>query len=188
MNRLIILLILSIVFILACISVGVYFLVFHKKDNTKYSWEVKEQPDASCSKPCGGGVRYRTILCETQDNKVVDPKYCDKSKKPPEVEPCNTQKCEEWVSAPDGNIPMYLIEDDHYNDYMIRYTPKIGEEECEKRCKEGDNECNAYDTNKGGDCRLWFIQDDESKTQICKDIENKNMQYHGDGYTYNIKC
>ena len=53
-----------------------------------------------CSKPCGGGLRERTVTCRnsTTNELISDVNLCGKL--PPTVEACNTQSCDSGCSIP----------------------------------------------------------------------------------------
>lgn len=178
MNNLVILLILVLVFILAGIGVGIYFLVFHKRqknNDIKYQWETKN--DAPCSQPCGGGVRYKTVLCETKDGKIVDPKYCDVSKKPPDVEQCNTQDCKWSYSkwSPDcpacGKAKQTRTATCEYKDNCPQENKEALERDCDidycqwkvKKETECDKPCNGGTMTQYPECPQGEGQCDPSK-------------------------
>lgn len=48
-------------------------------------------PD-TCSVPCGGGKRYQSVWCES-DNKQIDNSFCDSGTKPNNTVDCNSQTC-----------------------------------------------------------------------------------------------
>ncbi|RZF40156.1 hypothetical protein LSTR_LSTR010108 [Laodelphax striatellus] len=62
------------------------------KDECKGSWF--SGPWSPCSKPCGGGVQARKVLC-LLDSKVVETRNCDGSLVPFSNEPCNNHPCGE---------------------------------------------------------------------------------------------
>lgn len=92
---------------------------------TSFSWGVGEWGD--CSAPCGGGVQYRDVLCQTGGS-TVDDSYCASVPgKPLNTDPCNNNACTQgtfhWVTGPWGK--------------------------CDARCGTGSRERNAA-------CRDWL--------------------------------
>lgn len=75
--------------LLLVLLVLVYILA-RKNDEKNYTWAVK--PQDSCSRPCGGGNRFRDVWCKNTKGAKVAEKLC-KNSKPDSHEDCNMEKC-----------------------------------------------------------------------------------------------
>eukprot|EP00794_Sanderia_malayensis_P020165 gene20165-22140_t len=70
---------------------------------TTYGWSITNR--RACSSSCAGGIRKRTVECVSSNKETVSDFLCDKSKKPEDIETCNTQPCParwftgEWSSC-----------------------------------------------------------------------------------------
>ncbi|XP_060766580.1 A disintegrin and metalloproteinase with thrombospondin motifs 9-like isoform X3 [Neoarius graeffei] len=58
-----------------------------------------------CSKPCGGGIKTRLVVCQRPSGERFSDQSCDILDKPPDREQCNMQPCSHWRADPWSSNP-----------------------------------------------------------------------------------
>lgn len=57
-----------------------------------------------CSKPCGGGIKTRLVVCQRPSGERFSDQSCEILDKPPDREQCNKQPCSHWRADPWSSV------------------------------------------------------------------------------------
>ncbi|KAL7022058.1 hypothetical protein ACKWTF_012113 [Chironomus riparius] len=137
-----------------------------------YSWAFTKFE--ACSVSCGGGHQSRNVTCTSQRSlETVDPKLCDSSQKPAEMQKCGLLDCApQWIesewgkcTAPCGNngtrerkVHCEAIKADGA-------VSVIEDEECLELV--GNKPATIASCNEGKICPLWFTGKWQSCNKLC---------------------
>ncbi|KAH3791571.1 hypothetical protein DPMN_145060 [Dreissena polymorpha] len=140
-------------------------------------WSVWESEMGSCSRSCGGGVKFRLRYCNNPETR-----YGGKSCNGSDLsggELCNVQECT-------GRSQMELLSEQcaainniTVRGHIYRWIPNIGDASCEVSCQaEGTNFYMSRGTkHDGSDC---FLTDATSPIQKC--VQGKCAMFGCDGH------
>lgn len=65
-----------------------------------------------CTKPCGGGIKTRLVVCQRPNGERFNDLSCEIHDKPPDREQCNTQPCPsspQWSTDPWSSVRSWII-------------------------------------------------------------------------------
>ncbi|XP_070503266.1 papilin isoform X4 [Chironomus tepperi] len=176
-------------------SEAVYLVLLSQDQNVGVHYEYSvpqaaapEEPDTyswaytkfeACSVSCGGGHQSRNVTCTSQRSlETVDPKLCDASQKPAEIQKCGLLDCApQWIdgewgkcSAPCGNngtrerkVHCEVVKADGA-------VSVIEDEECLEVV--GNKPATIASCNEGKICPLWFT----GKWQPCNKLCGEGKQ------------
>eukprot|EP01029_Cantina_marsupialis_P030877 TRINITY_DN8579_c0_g1_i1.p2 TRINITY_DN8579_c0_g1~~TRINITY_DN8579_c0_g1_i1.p2 ORF type:complete len:660 (-),score=117.57 TRINITY_DN8579_c0_g1_i1:44-2023(-) len=127
----------------------------------------------SCSKTCGGGVRYRSVTCKEDGEVTYYDDSCDFALKPDNEESCNSHSCPNWV------ISSYWSSCKDGEDMSTRkITCELNGVTCP------DSECGDYSKPFSSQkCPKWVIDSDWSpcSTKCGGGTQTRNVYCEHDG-------
>ena len=142
-----------------------------------------------CDQDCGGGKRYRTVVCEDGKGKPIDDKYCSESK-PSTEENCNEHLCD-WQETGWGDC-----EESGFKYMQYKCPREPGEKYCgpkpdkkEKciplyscdmgKCVLDNKEGNFKKSECEEKCKLYhckpYTDKDGVKKDLCAAVEDKSV-------------
>ncbi|XP_053508704.1 A disintegrin and metalloproteinase with thrombospondin motifs 9 [Ictalurus furcatus] len=128
-----------------------------------------------CSKPCGGGVKTRLVVCQRPSGERFSDQSCEILDKPPDREQCNMQPCSHWRAEPWSSCPASCGKGFRRRNVtcVSRSGQPTAEENClhlprprkEKSCKGG--KCLKWRTSIWGECSVTCGSGLTSRAVVC---------------------
>ncbi|KAB5536845.1 hypothetical protein PHYPO_G00112000 [Pangasianodon hypophthalmus] len=128
-----------------------------------------------CSKPCGGGIKTRLVVCQRPNGERFSDQSCEILDKPPDREQCNMQPCSHWRADPWSSCSASCGKGFRHRNVtcVSRSGQPMAEENClhlprprkEKSCKGG--KCPKWTTSIWGECSVTCGSGQRSRSVVC---------------------
>ncbi|KAI5093665.1 A disintegrin and metalloproteinase with thrombospondin motifs 9 [Silurus meridionalis] len=128
-----------------------------------------------CSKPCGGGIKTRLVVCQRPGGERFSDQSCEILDKPPDREQCNVQPCSHWRADPWSSCSASCGKGLRRRNVtcVSRSGQPTAEENClhlprprmEKSCKGG--KCPKWRTSIWGECSATCGSGQTSRDVVC---------------------